>query len=162
MGGGPRRKPQKGENSVIDYDVSLKDLYLGRTAHFNVLRQVLCLTCSGSGGKPGTLPKQCVKCQGKGRCLRMRSMCNGMVAQSLVVCDECQGEGEKVRDKDKCKKCKGTKKIKERKKLELRIERGMVDGQTIVFKGQNDQEVSSAEDGRAPNHYIALSRTPTD
>lgn len=142
MGGGPRRKPRRGEDSVMDYNVTLKDLYLGRTAHFNISRQAICPICSGHGGKPGTQPKQCVKCQGKGRCLQMRSMGNGMVAQSFAMCDECQGEGEKVRDKDKCKKCKGTKTVREKEKLELRIERGMIDGQNIVFKGKNDQEVS--------------------
>lgn len=142
-GPGRRPKPRRGQDSIIDYDVTLKDLYLGRIAHFNLSKQVLCPTCSGSGGKPGIKPKTCVKCQGQGRCLQMRSMGNGMVAQSYATCDVCQGEGEKVRDKDQCKKCKGVKTIKERNKLELRIERGMVDGQTIVFKGENDQEVST-------------------
>lgn len=142
MGGGPRRKPRKGENSTIDYNVTLKDLYMGRTAHFNLSKQILCPSCSGSGGRPGSKPKQCVKCQGQGRCIQMRSMGNGMVAQSYAMCDECQGEGEKVRDKDQCRKCKGVKTVKERQKLELRIERGMIDGQAIVFKGANDQEVS--------------------
>lgn len=63
-----------------------------------------------------------------------------MIAQSWAVCDACAGEGSKVRDKDVCRKCKGGKTVKDRQKLELRIERGMVDGQTIVFKGQNDEE----------------------
>ncbi|PWN25260.1 DnaJ-domain-containing protein [Jaminaea rosea] len=138
--GGPRRKPPRGEDSIIDYDVTLSDLYLGRVANFNLSKQIICPSCSGSGGKPGTQPRECVKCKGQGRCQQMRSMGGGMIAQSWAVCDACAGEGSKVRDKDVCRKCKGGKTIKDRQKLELRIERGMVDGQTIIFKGQNDEE----------------------
>lgn len=121
MGGGgrppPRRKPRRGEDSVIDYNVSLKDLYLGRVANFNLSKQIICTTCRGSGGKPGVQAKQCVKCQGQGRCLQMKSMGGGMIAQSWAVCDDCNGDGEKIRDKDVCKKCKGSKTIRDRQKL---------------------------------------------
>lgn len=72
----------------------------------------------------------------------MRSFGNGMVGQSWATCDQCDGEGKKVRDKDRCKKCKGKKTVTQKKKLELRIERGMLDGQKIELAGENDEEVS--------------------
>ncbi|CAO1615740.1 unnamed protein product [Sympodiomycopsis kandeliae] len=147
MGGGPRPKPRRGQDSIIDYDVTLSDLYNGRTAHFNLSKQIICPTCSGSGGKPGTQPKTCVKCDGKGKCLQMRSMGNGMVSQSYAMCNQCNGEGSKVRDKDQCKKCKGNKTIKTRSKLELKIAKGMLDGQTIEFAGENDEEPGVPEAG---------------
>lgn len=47
-GGAPRnRKPRRGEDSVIPYDVTLEDLYLGKTAHFNLERNVICSHCEG-------------------------------------------------------------------------------------------------------------------
>jgi DnaJ family protein A protein 2 len=67
-------------------------------------------------------------------------MGNGMIAQSYVECADCHGEGKKVRDKDRCKKCKGEKTTKAKAKLDVDIERGMVDGQRIVFKEAADQE----------------------
>ena len=51
------------------------------------------------------------------------------------------GEGEALRERDKCKKCKGTKVVKEKKYLDIYIDKGMQDGQKIVMQGEADQEV---------------------
>ena len=45
-----------------------------------------------------------------------------------------------VLDKDRCKTCQGRKTVKERKILEVHIDRGMKDGQKITFSGEGDQE----------------------
>lgn len=143
MSGMPRgRRPRrtKGEDAVIEYAVTLADLYKGKTAHFNLTKNVICTHCQGSGAKPGLVEKECVKCSGKGSVLQQRSMGNGMIAQSYVECTDCHGEGKKVRDKDRCKKCKGEKTTKAKAKLDVEIEKGMVDGQRIVFKEAADQE----------------------
>ncbi|PWN39770.1 DnaJ-domain-containing protein [Ceraceosorus guamensis] len=140
-GGGPppHRRPQKGESSSIPYSVTLEDLYRGRVAHFNLQRNILCAACSASGARPGAQRSTCAKCSGKGKVQKLRSVGGGMVAQSWGECDACSGEGRKTREKDRCRKCKGEKVVKEKKKLDLIIERGMHHGQRIVFKGENDQ-----------------------
>lgn len=138
----PRPKPRRGKDAIIDYTVTLQDLYNGRSANFNISKQIICPTCAGTGGKAGTEAKKCVKCQGEGKFRQMRPLGNGMMAQSWATCDQCDGEGVKVREKDRCKKCKGKKTVTTKKKLDLRIERGMLDGQTIEFSGENDEEVS--------------------
>jgi DnaJ family protein A protein 2 len=138
----PRRRPKKGQDSRIQYAVTLQDLYNGRTAHFNLKRDRFCGSCGGSGGRPGAKPQPCVKCGGEGRVRQLRDMGGGMVAQSFGTCNACEGEGEKVREKERCKKCKGAKVRQEATKLDIVIERGMHDGQCIVCKGENDQEVS--------------------
>lgn len=43
-------------------------------------------------------------------------------------------------EKDRCKTCQGKKVVKERKILEVHIDRGMRDGQKINFYGEGDQE----------------------
>jgi DnaJ family protein A protein 1 len=43
-------------------------------------------------------------------------------------------------EKDKCKGCHGKKTLREQKILEVRIEKGMEDGQKITFSGEADQE----------------------
>ena len=45
-----------------------------------------------------------------------------------------------VLDKDRCKTCQGRKTTKERKILEVHIDRGMKDGQKITFTSEGDQE----------------------
>ena len=42
---------------------------------------------------------------------------------------------------DRCKKCKGTKTVKEKTRQEIYIERGMADRQRIVLAGAGDEEV---------------------
>ncbi|KAK0546614.1 hypothetical protein OC845_004512 [Tilletia horrida] len=149
MGGGgmPRGFPRrKAQSSVIPYDVSLEDLYKGKTAHFSLEKSIVCATCSGSGGKPGATPKTCVKCGGEGFVLN-RQMTNGTIHQRPIQCSDCKGEGTKIRDKDSCKKCKGQKTLKSKAKLDLKIKPGMHDGERITFAGQGDEEPGVSEPG---------------
>ena len=100
MGGGPGMGPmggrggkRRGEDSIIPYDVTLEDLYMGKTAHFNLEKNIICGHCSGcvsvplcssstrdtadhvsqilvwftrSGGKSKAKPIKCLKCDGHG------------------------------------------------------------------------------------------------
>ena len=48
MGGsGPRRRPRKGEDSIIPYEVTLGDLYNGKGVKMTMEREVVCSTCKG-------------------------------------------------------------------------------------------------------------------
>ena len=53
---------------------------------------------------------------------------------------ECHGEGERVDPKLRCKKCNGRKVNRERKILEVQVDKGMADGQKITFTSEGDQE----------------------
>ncbi|KAK0530739.1 hypothetical protein OC834_003206 [Tilletia horrida] len=137
---------RKAQSSVITYEVSLEDLYKGKTAHFSLEKNTVCATCSGSGGKAGATPKTCVKCGGEGFVLN-RQMTNGMIHQRPVQCSDCKGEGVKIRDKDRCKKCKGQKTLKNKAKLDLKIKPGMHDGEKITFQGEGDEEPGVSQAG---------------
>lgn len=50
--------------------------------------------------------------------------------------------GEVISDRDRCTRCKGNKVIQEKKVLEVHVEKGMQNGQKIVFEGQADEAVS--------------------
>jgi DnaJ family protein A protein 1 len=43
-------------------------------------------------------------------------------------------------EKDRCKTCQGKKVVRERKILQVHIDKGMKDGQKITFHGDGDQE----------------------
>ncbi|WFC98292.1 hypothetical protein MYAM1_001017 [Malassezia yamatoensis] len=136
--GGPP-PPRRAQDAVIPYTVSLEDLFNGKTAHFSLEKNVVCSHCKGNGGKPGTHPKDCVTCGGKGRVLEQRQAGNGMIAQSMAQCNECKGTGKKFREKEACKKCKGNKTVPAKTRLRLDIPRGAYNGQHIVFEGEGDQ-----------------------
>ena len=66
-GAGPRvRKSRRGEDEEQVYQVTLEDLYKGKTVKFASTKNVICSHCKGTGGKEKAQPKACATCQGKG------------------------------------------------------------------------------------------------
>lgn len=63
-----------------------------------------------------------------------------MVQQIQSICSHCKGQGSRFNQRDRCKHCSGKKTVRDRKILEVHIDKGMVDGQKIVFNGEGDQE----------------------
>ena len=59
--------------------------------------------------------------------------------QIQSMCGECHGNGERIDPKLRCKKCSGRKVTRERKILEVQVDKGMEDGQKISFSGEGDQ-----------------------
>lgn len=141
FGPGPRGSTRgRGDDSVIPYDVSLEDLYVGKTVKMNMEKEVICGVCKGSGAKGSAKPKPCVKCEGKGWTMVYSQIGPSRVGTSRAMCTDCHGHGEKLREKDQCKKCKGRKTVKEKTRQEIFIERGMSDREKIVLTGAGDEE----------------------
>jgi len=141
FGGGRRRGPQgpqKGEDIVHPLKLSLDDLYNGKTTRLAINRNKLCEECDGRGGKSGA-EKSCNECQGRGMRVQLRQIGPGMVQQIQSVCNNCKGSGKVMDEKDKCKSCKGKKVYKDRKILEVVVEKGMKHGQKIRFAGEADE-----------------------
>ncbi|KAI0701331.1 hypothetical protein BC835DRAFT_1323461 [Cytidiella melzeri] len=138
--GGPGRTRTRGEDSVIPYDVTLEELYNGKSVKMNMEKEAVCATCKGSGAKGSAKPKSCAKCDGKGFVMAQTQLGPGRYGTSRAMCTDCSGHGEKLREKDQCKKCKGKKTVKEKTRQEIFIERGMADRQRIVLSGAGDEE----------------------
>lgn len=58
----------------------------------------------------------------------MRQMGPGMYSQSTGPCDECNGQGEMIDMAKRCKKCKGKKVMRDRKKLNVDVDKGAPTG----------------------------------
>lgn len=136
-GGGRPQGPKKGKDLVHRIKVSLEDLYKGKTTKLALQKHVLCTKCKGKGGKEGAV-KSCQGCHGQGIKIVLRQL-GPMVQQIQQTCGDCNGEGEIINAKDRCKGCLGKKIVNERKVLEVFIDRGMKEGQTISFAGEADQ-----------------------
>lgn len=63
----------------------------------------------------------------------------GMYSQSTGPCSECGGTGVQIDEKDKCKECNGKKVIKDKKVIEVNVEKGAPNGEKYVFHGESDQ-----------------------
>jgi DnaJ family protein A protein 2 len=140
-GGGGRRGrggPQRGEDIVHTIKVSLEDLYNGKIHRLAITRDKPCGDCEGRGGKVGA-EKVCSDCQGRGVRISIRQIGPGMVQQMQSACNSCAGAGKVMREEDKCKACRGKKTFKDRKILEVAVEKGMSNGQKIRFSGEADE-----------------------
>lgn len=69
MPGGARQKPRRTPNEEQKYEVSLEDLYKGKTVRFASTKNVLCSLCHGKGGKERATAKKCGTCDGHGMLL---------------------------------------------------------------------------------------------
>ncbi|KAI0312108.1 DnaJ C terminal domain-containing protein [Amylostereum chailletii] len=145
---------RKARDEVIPYDVTLEDLYNGKSVKMNMEKDVECGTCKGSGARGSAKPKKCVSCEGKGWTFVQSSLGPGRIGTSRTQCHECDGRGEKLKEKDRCKKCKGERIVKEKVRQEIFIEKGMAEGQRIVLPGAGDQEP-----GVPPGDVIFLLKT---
>jgi DnaJ family protein A protein 2 len=63
-----------------------------------------------------------------------------MMQQLQSVCSDCHGEGELFNDTDKCKTCNGKRVVNETKILEVHVDKGMREGEKIMFRGEGDQQ----------------------
>lgn len=139
FGGGRRREREKKVKDVIhQMSVSLEELYNGAVRKLALQKHVICSKCEGQGGKKP--PEKCPSCRGTGMQVRIQQLGPGMVSQMQSMCADCRGQGERINPKDRCKTCEGRKVVKDRKILEVHVDKGMEDGQKIVFSGEGDQE----------------------
>jgi len=140
FGGGGQRGPRKGEDIVHEISCGLDDLYKGKTSKLAVTRSVICTKCDGSGTKDkGSPAGKCKTCDGKGIRLIIKQLGPGMIQQMQTVCSDCGGKGESIKEEDKCKNCKGKKVTKEKKVLQVYVDKGMKHSQKIVFSGEADE-----------------------
>ncbi|KAK3671246.1 Type I HSP40 co-chaperone [Recurvomyces mirabilis] len=138
MGGGMREQgPKKARTIHHVHKVGLEDIYRGKVSKLALQKSVICSKCDGRGGKEGAV-KTCTGCNGQGMKTMMRQM-GPMIQRFQTVCPDCNGEGETVREKDKCKQCLGKKTVVERKVLHVHVDKGVQTGHKIAFNGEGDQ-----------------------
>lgn len=137
--GGPRR-PRRSPDEEQPYKVTLEELYKGKTVKFAAEKQIICGQCKGTGAKDKVKPNKCDRCRGAGLQEAYRQVGPGLVRKEVIPCDHCQGSGMYYKEKDRCKRCKGKRTVKENKALELYIPPGSMQGERIVLEGEADQQ----------------------
>lgn len=129
---------QKTRDVVAKCNVTIKDLYCGRTLKRKVTRRRLCDHCNGNGTEDKSKPKECLECHGTGVKTVMMKMGN-MHSISRVECIYCNGKGVSISKENTCKKCNGEQVVQQEKILELNIKPGARPGDRIVFAKESDE-----------------------
>jgi len=123
---------REGADFRYDIEISLEDAYRGLTTRIDVPNFVTCSTCGGTGAKPGYL-KDCNACNGTGEIRRVQRSAFAQVVK-IGPCSKCGGRG-KIAIK-RCETCNGEGKVRKVKKIEVRVPRGINDGQYLRVAGE--------------------------
>lgn len=143
FGGGRQRErgPKKGKDIIYQLNVTLEELYNGATRKLAISKKVVCDKCEGRGTKsPSIGPQKCTGCRGSGMKIRVEHVGPSIVQRIESKCNDCYGQGEIIPQKDRCKNCEGKKIAREKKIIEVHIDKGMEDGQRITFANEGDME----------------------
>jgi molecular chaperone DnaJ len=146
---GPRA--QRGRDLETEVRLSFDQAMHGAQVSVAVPTTGPCATCSGSGAKPGTTPKVCPRCEGRG----MDSQSQGFFSISQP-CPECGGQGTII--EDPCPTCGGTGITEETKRYRVNIPAGVHDGSRIRLAGKGE---AGFRDGPRGDLYVTTRVAPS-
>jgi DnaJ family protein A protein 2 len=141
MNGNQRKREGKGPGKTQDIPLRLDDFYKGRTLNIKLGRQCTCKACKGLGGSSTELCKQC---NGRGQLNQMINM-GPIQMMAQTPCPPCSGKGQQ--SIGKCVICNGRGQVPEEKTMEVKVEPGMMPGNTIVFSGMCSEHPQFTEAG---------------
>ena len=121
--------PRRGDDVRAELTMEFADAVFGLTTTLHLTTDAQCSTCNGSGARPGTAPKLCPICGGRG----VVDENQGLFSFSSP-CRNCNGVGTVI--EDPCQTCQGTGVERRARQVKARIPAGVNDGQTIRLKGR--------------------------
>jgi molecular chaperone DnaJ len=138
---------RKGQNVTVSVNLSFNDALSGVTTRVNVPVEEACGDCRGTGAAPGTAPRTCPECGGRG----VRSRDQGVFAFS-EPCARCGGEGAIV--EKPCPRCSGSGRLRKAHGVTVRIPAGAKDGMKIRVHGRG----SAGKRGGAKGDLFVVTR----
>ncbi|HEX9530254.1 MAG TPA: molecular chaperone DnaJ [Acidimicrobiales bacterium] len=121
--------PRRGEDLEAELYLSFEDAIDGVTTTINVVSEVACATCHGTGAAPGTSPVICSQCGGRG----VTADNQGMFSFSSP-CRACAGTGMRV--ETPCPTCQGTGNTRRPRQVKTKIQPGVEDGKRLRLKAR--------------------------
>jgi molecular chaperone DnaJ len=145
-----RRGPMRGDDLRLNLKLDFKEAVFGGEKEIRISHLETCLTCTGTGAKPGTRPRTCSTCNGAGQVRRATRTPFGIFNQ-VSACPTCNGSGEVV--EDRCETCGGSGQKQTTKKLKITVPAGVENGTRLRVSGEGD---SGKRNGPAGDLYVYL------
>jgi molecular chaperone DnaJ len=123
--------PERGADLETEVRLSFEDALEGATVRVPVDVQAACHTCGGSGARPGTAPKICPQCNGRG----VVSESQGFFALSQP-CPRCRGNGTVI--EEPCPTCHGSGLERTTKRYQVKVKPGVSNGTRIRLAGKGE------------------------
>lgn len=142
--GGSSRSGRKSNNNgaSLRYDlhIDFKEAVYGCKKDIVYRRNEACPECHGTGGQPGSSPKTCPTCQGRGQVNRQSGF---FVVQQ--TCPDCHGKGTVI-DKP-CHACKGSGVYVKQQEISIKIPAGSDNGRRITLHNMGDVGTNGGANG---------------
>jgi molecular chaperone DnaJ len=146
-GRGQTQEMHRGSDLRYGLEVSLEDAVLGKVIEIDIPSLTQCKECHGSGAAPGSSPVTCTDCGGMGQ-VRMQQ---GFFTIQQT-CPTCHGSGQMI--KNPCSQCRGQGRVKQTKRLSVKIPPGISDGDRIRLANEGEAGLHGAPSG---DLYVQIS-----
>lgn len=128
-----RTAPRRGSDLQYQVVISFIEAVFGAEKEIEVTKDEKCSTCNGDGAKPGTSPRTCPECQGRGEVRQTRQTLLGSMVQ-VTTCPVCGGRGKVI--EDHCPTCSGRGNVRKTRRKKVTIPAGVDDGTRIRLAGE--------------------------
>jgi molecular chaperone DnaJ len=149
-GGGSRRRsrtgPQRGNDLRFNLEIDLEEAAFGSEREVSLPISEECSDCKGSGMAKGAKPETCRHCGGRGSVVS-----GGGFFQVRQTCPVCGGAGTMVTNP--CGSCQGTGRTKVKRRLTLKIPKGVDSGSRLRLSGKGEGGVRG---GPAGDLYVVM------
>ncbi len=120
--------PQRGSDIVTEMEITLEEAYKGVTKPVTIRRHVHCTVCGGSGA---TAKEVCQTCRGSGTVGTSRGFFT-----FKQTCPSCRGSGQRITKI--CPSCRGNGRILLTETINIKIPKGVEDGQRVKVRGMGE------------------------
>ena len=149
-GGGRGGGMFRGADLRYNLELSLEEAARGSEVKIRIPSMQECENCHGNGAKPGTQPKSCTTCHGRGEV---------RVAQGFFsiqqTCPQCHGTGKIV--PEPCLTCSGAGRVKKHKTLSVKIPAGVDQDDRIRLTSEGESGMNGGPPG---DLYVVVSLKP--
>jgi len=145
--GGRPRTAARGRDLETEVSLTFEQAVHGAQVPLSVPTSRPCPTCQGTGAAPGTKPKVCPVCNGRG----VEAKSQGIFSISQP-CSNCHGTGTII--EQPCPTCHGTGAERTVKRLRVNIPAGVRDGSRIRLAGRGEP----GPRGGAPGDLYVITR----
>lgn len=144
------QRQQPGSDIRYDITISLREACTGTHKSLKYTTFVRCDLCSGKGYDNKYTPTACPSCGGRGS-IRTR---NGFLTIEQT-CQQCGGQGSII--SNPCRKCSGSGRIKDDKRIDINIPAGIESGGQIRVPNEGEAGYMGAPNG---NLYVVVNILP--
>ncbi|MFL5864631.1 MAG: molecular chaperone DnaJ [Solirubrobacteraceae bacterium] len=146
-----RGRPQRGRDLETEVSLTFEQAVNGAQVPLAIPTSQPCPTCKGSGAKPGTAPRVCPVCNGRG----LESQSQGIFSMSQP-CSNCHGSGTVI--DDPCPTCQGSGAQRSVKRMRVNIPAGVRDGSRIRLAGKGEPAFGPGAEAGAPGDLYVITR----